>query len=298
MRILVTGASGLLGGRLAALLGRHHVLVARHAKPTPRGFGEVSLDLLSSSSIEGALAEARPHAIVHCAALADADRCEAEPEHARRLNVDACAVLARCCAKQGLRLVAISTDLVFEGNRSLVRETDPPAPVLVYGRTKLAGEEAVLAEHPAAVVVRVALLHGRGCGSRPSASEAVVWNLRAGRSFRMFTDQYRTPVDPESVAEALLVLLDGGARGRFHLGGAERVSRYELGLRIAQLFGLSSALIEPVRQAEHPLPAPRPADVSLDSSRAHGELGWRPRPLDEGLRESRLGPEGSTYSVI
>jgi dTDP-4-dehydrorhamnose reductase len=291
VRILVTGASGLLGGRLAALLGPHRVVAARHAKPTLGGQEEVPLDLRSSESIESAVGRARPDAIVHCAALADADRCEADPEEARRLNAEAPALLARRCRRLGVKLIAVSTDLVFDGSRSFVRETDPARPILVYGRTKLAGEDAVLSEHPDAAVVRVALLHGRGCGPRASASEAVAWGLRAGRPFRMFTDQYRTPVDPESVAQALRRLLDGSARGRFHLGGALRVSRHELALRVARLFGLSPEPIGAVRQADHPLGAPRPADVSLDSGRARRELGWAPRPLDDGLRESRLVPE-------
>lgn len=288
MRILVSGASGLLGGRLTGLLGPHEVVAARHRNPAPAGLAEVPLDLLSPASIEHVLANARPDAVVHCAALADADRCEADPELARRLNAEASAVLARGCWRHGQRLIAVSTDLVFDGARSFVRETDAAAPLLVYGLTKLAGEEAVLAEHAASAVVRVALLHGRGRAARPSASEAVAWSLRAGRTIRVFSDQYRTPVDCESVARAILALLASNVRGRFHLGGHERVSRHELALRTARALGLSPSLIEPVRQAELPLPAPRPADVSLDSSRARSELGWSPRPLDEGLRESRL----------
>jgi len=252
---------------------------------------EVPLDLLSPASIEDALERARPDAVVHCAALADADRCEADSETARRVNADACAVLALACRRHGQRLISVSTDLVFDGRRRFVSEADPAAPVLVYGRTKLAGEEAVLAEHPASAVVRVALLLGRGRAARPSASEAVVWSLRAGRAIRMFSDQYRTPIDPESVAHAILALLAGDARGRFHLGGPERLSRAALGLRTARALGLPASLIEPVTQADLPLPAPRPADVSLDSERARRELGWNPRPLDDALRESRLGPE-------
>jgi dTDP-4-dehydrorhamnose reductase len=107
----------------------------------------------------------------------------------------------------------------------------------------------------------------------------------------LFTDLYRTPVDPESVADALRILLAGSGSGRFHLGGVERISRYELGLRAARVLGLPSALIQPVRQVDDPLGAPRPADVSLDSSRAWRELGWRARPLEDGLRETRLAPD-------
>jgi len=107
----------------------------------------------------------------------------------------------------------------------------------------------------------------------------------------LFTDQYRTPVDAESVAAAIETLLKGSQTGRFHLGGPERLSRHELGLRVARIHGLDEGLIQGLRQAEHPIGVPRPLDVSLDSSRAHDELGWTPRPLEEGIREDRMAPE-------
>ncbi len=133
------------------------------------------------------------------------------------------------------------------------------------------------------------LVVGRGHGPRGTASEAIAWALRAGRPLRLFADEYRTPVDPESVARAVSLLFRGKAAGRFHLGGAERVSRYELGLRVARGLGLPTHGIEAARQAEHVGPA-RPPDVSLDITRARRELGWAPRPLDEVLAEGRAEP--------
>ena len=292
MKVLVTGAAGLLGGRLARLLGAsgHEVIAGRHLSPPPAGCPEVPLDLLEEVSIERALEAAQPGAVLHCAALADADRCEAEPGLAQRLNTDAAGALARRCRALGVRLVAVSTDLVLAGDRPCARETDAAAPRLVYARTKLGGEQAVLGEAPEAAVVRVALIHGCGHGPRGTASEAVAWSLAAGARVRLFSDQYRTPVDPESVAGALLRLLAGAARGVFHVGGPERLSRYDLGVRVARALGLPDTLIEPIRQADQPVGAPRPADVSLDSSRARQELGWAPRPLDDAIRQSRRHP--------
>lgn len=286
----MTGAGGLLGGRLAALLARRHQVVAGvHLSPAPEGLESVRLDMTRARSLESCFDETKPDAVLHAAALADADRCQADPALAAMLNVDATGRLARLCESRGTRLVALSTDMVWPGERSWWTETDAPSPILVYGRTKKAAEDAVLGAARGAAVLRVALVQGRGHGPRRTASEAILDALGAGRRLRLFTDQYRTPVDPESVADAVDRVLERRAAGIFHVGGPERVSRHELGLRVAALFGLDASLIDSVTQAEHETGAPRPADVSLDCSRARHELGWAPRPLEEGLRESRTG---------
>jgi dTDP-4-dehydrorhamnose reductase len=289
MRLFVTGAGGLLGGRLAELLaGRHAVVAGVHDAPPPDGLETVPIALLRPASLEAGLDRARPEGVLHCAALADADRCEADPDRAARLNVGPTEELARLCARRGLRLIALSTDMVLGGGRAFSDEAEPALPRLVYGRTKHAAEAAVLASARDAVVLRIALVHGRGHGRRRTASESVADALRDGRRLRLFTDQHRTPVDPESVAAAVDRVLETGARGLFHVGGPERLSRYELGLRVAALLKLPAARIDPVTQSRHLQGAPRPADVSLDSSRARRELGYVPRPLDVGVRESRV----------
>jgi len=291
-RVLVTGAAGLLGGRVAALVAqRFDVVAARHRAAPPAGLAEVELDLLDPASLARALERSRSDAVVHCAAQSNPDRSEAEPEPARRLNAEGTGELARACHRRGLRLVALSTDLVFAGDRSFVREEDATGPPLVYGRTKLDGEVAALAEAPDTAVLRVALVVGRGHGTKGTSTESVAWALRAGRPLRLYTDQIRTPVDSASVADAVVRALERPVFGRFHLGGPERVSRYELGLRVAAVMGLSAEAIAPVTTAEMPQGGRRPLDASLDSSRARRELGWEPRGLDEAIRDGRPAPD-------
>jgi dTDP-4-dehydrorhamnose reductase len=293
MRLLITGASGLLGGRVAeCLAARFEVVAGRHVAAPPRGPAACTLDVTSTAEFNAVVARVRPDAIVHCAAMADADRCERAPEDARRVNREACESIARLCARDQIRLVALSTDLVFEGNRASCPEDAPTRPSLVYGQTKLAGEEAVLSECPEAAVARVALVVGRGFGPRATASEAIAWRLATGQSVRLFSDQYRSPVGADSVADAVARLALGRHAGRFHLGGPERISRLDLGLRVARALGLPSAGIESVRQADSPIGAPRPKDVSLDSSRARRELSWTPLPLDDAIRSGRGNVEG------
>jgi len=289
VRVVVTGAGGLLGGRLAELLAHTFDVLAwvRSSSP-PAGLPSMRLDLSDEGRTETALREARAEAVVHCAAFADADRCEHQPDEARRANVDVPRLLARLCRHGGVRLIALSTDLVFDGRNAGSAETDAATPILCYGRTKLEGEVVVLDEAPDAAVVRVPLVVGRGHGPRATASEAIAHSLAAGQAVRLFSDQFRTPADPESIADGLARLLVGGQRGRFHLGGPERLSRLELGRRVARVLGLPSEGILGLRQFETPIGFPRPADVSLDSGRARRELAWEPRPLDVAIREGRL----------
>jgi dTDP-4-dehydrorhamnose reductase len=290
VRVLVTGAGGLLGGRIAELLhGRGlEVLAAHRTSLPPPGPRPVRVELTDPLALARLLDDSRPDAVVHAAVLGRADLCEERPDEAERINTRLPATLARECRERGLRLVALSTDLVFGGERPLVGEDDPPGPLGVYGRSKLAGEEAVLSACPGAAVARVALVLGRGHGARATSSESVAQALIGGRTTRLFTDEFRTPVDPESVADAVARLLDGQAEGRFHLGGPERISRYDLGLRVARALGLSAAGIVASRQSDHAGPERRAADVSLDSGRARREIGWEPRPIDAAIRESRL----------
>jgi dTDP-4-dehydrorhamnose reductase len=284
-RILVTGASGLLGGRLAELLAAtQDVIALRHRAPVPAGLAAVDGDLLDAASLARAIESARPDAILHSAALADADRCETEPDLARRCNVEASQEIARRSRAQGLRLIALSTDLVLGGDRAFSTEDQDDRPLLVYGRTKREAEDAVLAESPDAVVLRVALVIGRGYGPRTTASEAVAASLAAGRRPRLFEDQYRTPIDPESVADAVARALDLPVSGRLHIGGAERLSRYDLGRRVADVLGLGGDFERASRASQD---VPRPADASLDCSRARRTLGWTPRPLDDAIRAGR-----------
>ena len=291
VRVLITGAAGLLGGRLAQLLAaRFDVVAAFHRAPPPGGLARVSMDLESTSSVDEAFAAAEPDAVLHAGAYALVDLCERNPDTAHAINVEGSARVARACAEHGARLVAISTDLVFPGDRPFSREEDPPAPLMTYGRTKLEGEEAALG-CPGAAVARVPLIIGGGYGTRSTGSEAISWAQRSGRPVTLFTDQYRTPVDPESLVPPLARLLEGRHTGRFHLGGPERVSRYELGLRVARVHGLGVDGIEAVPQDARPAPAPRPPDVSLDSSRARRELDYVPRSLDEMIAGDRPAPD-------
>ncbi len=291
MRILVTGAGGLLGGRLAALLSEagHEVVAARRDSAPPPELRAVSVELTEPGAVKDLLEREKPDAVVHAAALAS-PQCEADPALAEAVNSRLPGRLASACRQRDIRLVGLSTDMVLGGQQALSGEDVEAAPLGVYGRTKLAGEVALLAADPAAAVVRVALVVGGGHGPRGTGSESVAWALAAGRTVRLFADEFRTPVDPESVAAAVRLLVEKGGTGVFHIGGTERLSRLELGHRAARVLGLPAEGIEAGFQVDYPGPDRRPADTSMDSSRARRELRWTPRPLEGALRSTRSGP--------
>lgn len=290
MRILITGASGLLGGRACQLLGPAHSLTALvRGRPAPEGIAQACGDLTDADAVSGIIEKSRPEAVIHCAALADAEVCEREPERARRDNELASRILARACRMAGARLIGISTDLVLAGDREFSPETAAGRPLMEYGRSKLRGEAAILEECPDAVILRVALVCGQGYGARLSGSEAIAARLGRGEAVTLYEDEWRTPIDPESVASAIdAILARPAVRGLLNLGGLTRLTRLELGLRVAAILNLDAGLIRAAPQSSHS-GAPRPRDVSLDITRAREELGWTPRPLDAVLAEGRRG---------
>jgi dTDP-4-dehydrorhamnose reductase len=290
-RVLLTGASGLLGGRLAELLAADfEVTPTRHRAVLSPLAPSVALDLEDPARIDLAFEGVRPEAVVHAATFGSASACEGDPDAAHRVNVRGTAAVASACARRGVRLVVLSTDQVFAGTRAPLREGDPTEPLMVYGHTKLAAEREASRLCAGSALLRIALVCGRGHGPRPTASEAVAWALVRGQRPRLFTDEFRTPLDPEAIAAAIRELLRGSGAGLYHLGGPERVSRHELGRRVADVFGLDEAGIEAVTRATFSVDTPRPADVSLDSERARRELGYAPRPLETMIRSSRLEP--------
>jgi dTDP-4-dehydrorhamnose reductase len=183
--------------------------------------------------------------------------------------------LARLAVERGFRLVHVSTDLVF-GTHSAPTlgflETDSPGPMSVYGATKLEGERSVLAANPAALVARLPLLCGDAFGRGLGASDSVRAAVARGERPRLFTDEWRTPLDAADAARALVELVDAEFAGILHVAGPVRMTRYELGLRALRAAGRTDAeaLIEATNRAgEH---ASRPADVSLDASRARAQM--------------------------
>jgi dTDP-4-dehydrorhamnose reductase len=286
MRVAVTGANGLLGGAaVAQLLGKHTVLATDRGPPLlpPGPHDWADADLAVPGAIEHALIDFRAEAVLHAAALTDVDGCERTPELAWRVNVGGTEEVARACRSMGARLVAVSTDYVFDGTRGGYREDDLPAPRGAYARSKRCGEEAALLVAPDAAVARVAATFTGRAGAKRTFATQVIDSLRRGEPVRAFCDQVVSPTLAENAAEMLLeLLLEHAYRGILHASGAAALSRVEFAERLAVRFGLSGTIV-PVRTADVKLLAPRPLDSSLCVDRAGGLLRHKPMILDAAL---------------
>ncbi len=289
MRILITGITGFLGWRLARALSPGNTVFGTCRELSagiPAGGTPLLLDLREPDRIPGVVAAAAAELIIHTAAIISPAACLRDPETARLVNADSTAVLARSAADAGARLAYTSTDRVFAGGRRPCREDDPPAPLGVYGRSKLDGENAVLKADAGNLVLRLPLMYG---SPSPRHSPFTGWMLQAWREkkpLRLFLDQYRTPALVDDAAEAIRLLLERKVPGGiYHLGGADRVNRAEFGYALAEIFGLDPGLIRPVLMAEEEVNTPTPFDVSLDSGKLERTTGFRLRGIHPGLRE-------------
>ena len=288
MRVFVTGGSGFLGWNLCRHLvaASHEVVTTSFEHPVPEEVveGAVSVDLAQPESLVRAFGAAAPEVVVHAAALTSTGICEERPALAKALNVEATAALAAAVASAGVRLIHLSTDLVFDGARGGYGEEDEPRPLMVYGESKLEAERRVRASGADALIVRVTPMYGRG----PAAHRSFVGWLGDGlarpEGVRLFVDEFRAPVYVDDVCAALeTLLLRPEVSGIVHLGG-ERIDRASFGRLYAEVFGLDAERVLGVPRSELPPgTAPRPADVSLDCSLAGRLIGYRPRSAREGL---------------
>lgn len=284
MRILVTGASGLLGLNLALEATREHTvygLANSHALRTS-AFTVLQGDLLQPGAAERMLEQAQPDWVIHCAALAILDECEADPGRARQLNTEVPRKLAQLVARGGARLVHISTDAVFDGQKGNYTEEDEPNPLSVYARTKLDGERAVAEADPQAIIARVNL-YGWSLHGRRSLAEQFFNNLSAGKPMPGFTDVFFCPLLANDLAQVLLKMLAANLSGLYHVVSSQCSSKYDFGVALARRFGLDEGLIQPVSVSEAGLKAARSPNLTLRTDKLSTAFGEPLPSLSTGL---------------
>lgn len=284
MKLLVTGASGLLGLNLALEAGTSHEVIAvdrRKLSGTP--FRILNADLLDDGAVDAVLDESAPDRVIHCAALADLEACEADPALAQDLNAELPGRLAKACRERGIRLVHISTDAVFDGAKEgAYTEKDAPNPLSMYARTKLEGEMLVLKENPDAIVARVNF-YGWSPGGKRSLAEFFFNNLSSGKSVGGFTDVIFCPMMVSDLAGVLLGMLEKGLSGLYHAVGPQAMSKYQFGVEIARKFGLKEEGISPRSVLSSGLTAQRSHNLRLSTHRLSTDLGHTLPEFSTGL---------------
>jgi dTDP-4-dehydrorhamnose reductase len=278
MRILVTGVSGLLGINLAMESSkRHEVYGVFNTNPLVNPlFNCISADLLGKDVFAEVFEQIQPDWVIHCAALANLDDCEDDPAFAEVMNSELPGEVARVTYGRA-GLIHISTDAVFDGSRGDYTEEDEPNPLSVYGRTKLAGEWAVMDANPDAIIARVNLFGWSSRGKR-SLSEFFFYNMQAGKPVKGFTDVLFCPLLANDLVATLMQMVQQKLSGLYHVVGSKRVSKYDFGLAVARTCGLDEHLISPISVKDFGLKATRANNLILKNDKLAGIL---PNPIPD-----------------
>lgn len=287
--MLVSGASGFVGEHLlrrliasgATPIGTYH----RHPLQI-EGATMVPLDWTDRAQVRTLLRRFQPRILYHLAALTSAPACEADPAAARQDIVVATENLVQESRQLGPApwIVALSTDLVFQGDAAPYQEADPAKPLSVYGRCKLEAEQCLPEE---TTIVRASLLYGPPTTHGSSFLSWLVGGLLRREPVTLFTDEIRTPLHVDDLVNALIALGEAQAAGLWHAGGPERLDRFRMGQIVARTWGEPETYLKPSRLADAVHAAPRPKDVSLDSRKLWTYLNQTPRSFGEGIADAR-----------
>lgn len=286
-RLLVTGASGLLGANfMLEAVEKHDVVGLYHIHPIKHErVRTVQAHLNSQGSVKRLIEAVCPEWIINCAAATNLDLCEERQDWAFRLNRDLPGWVAQEAQAFGARLVHISTDAVFDGEKGNYKESDAPAPISVYGESKLAGELAVTSANPEALIVRTNI-YGWNAQPKQSLAEFFLARLEIGEQCPGFMDAFITPILVNDLATMILKMLEEGFHGIHHVSGGECLSKYDFGILVAEVFGLNKELVVPSSVAKANLKAPRSKMLCLDCSKTSQALQETLPSVVEGL--SRL----------
>lgn len=284
-RLLITGVSGLLGINLAleAVQKGFDVLGWTNSHPlknTP--FQQEIVALENLETLPAALQNARPDAVIHCAAIANLDVAEQNPELTDLVNAQAPGILAKATNNMGIPFVQISTDAVFDGSRGNYSEEDLPNPHNTYAKSKLAGEQAVRQAYAEALIARV-VFYGWSISGKRSLAEFFFNNLSQGKPVNGFTDSIFSPLYVLDLADLLLEALSKKLNGTYHFFSKESLSKYDFGMALAKRFCLDESLITPVETAEGNLLTRRSLNLSANTTKLQNALEHELPGIPEGI---------------
>ncbi|MEN2993244.1 MAG: SDR family oxidoreductase [Bacteroidia bacterium] len=294
MRLLITGARGLVGYHVAQLAesrGFLPILSGRGSNPMPQ-YPYFNADLTEAAAVYELIRQAQPDVVIHSAAMTQVDACQAQPLVCWQNNVLATRLLLQALAElfPKAHFIFISTDFVYDGFPMVRRpyiEGDYEAPLSVYGASKLAAEAWVKLYPGFWTIVRTTQVYGWTPSLvRDNILLRVLSKLKNHQPIQMHSDQIRRPTWAGDLAEGLLLLARLRAQGIYHLAGQDILTPYQFSCQAAEIWGLPTSLIEPVTQEKLQLPAPRPLYSPLSIEKAQA-LGYQPHPTEEILKTLR-----------
>lgn len=291
MRILITGSNGLLGQKIVAALRNDPrvelIATSRGPDRTPETLAARyhSMDIAVEAEVNAVFAATRPEVVIHTAAMTNVDACELDPTACRLQNVTATEHLLNAAKRHDSHFIFLSTDFIFDGLNGPYREDDEPAPLSIYGHSKLDGERLVMGAGLVKwAIARTIIVYGVAQGL--SRSNVVLWAknaLEKGQPIKVVDDQWRMPTLAEDLADGCIRIAERGATGIYNLSGPDGMSILELVERVGAFFSLDTSVISPVKSDSLGQPARRPPHTGFILDKARHELGYAPHGFEEGL---------------
>lgn len=294
-RLLITGSNGMLGQRLVEFYNKNNkfelLCVSYEDSSCLPDINYSQLDLADKKSVKKIVLDFYPDVIINTAAYTNVDKCETEKEAAYNTNVNAVEYLAKYGKITQSKVIHISTDYVFDGTEGPYTERERPEPIGYYGRTKLAGENALISSGANYAIIRTNVLYGISKFGRADFVKWVVSSLKEGKQIKIVNDQINNPTFIDDLVNGISKVIEFDKTGIYNIAGPEFLNRYEFTLKIADYFGLDKTLISEITTAELNQVAPRPLKSGLIILKAETELGYKPHSIVETfkLMQKELG---------
>jgi dTDP-4-dehydrorhamnose reductase len=291
MKILITGANGLLGQKLVRLLlDKGEQIVATSHGESRLGylnsdFSYVQMDICDRDQVLDVITSQQPDVVVNTAAMTNVDQCETEQEACLQLNVESVKYLVEACKEVDAFLVHLSTDFIFDGEAGPYKETDQANPVSFYGQSKLDAEEIVQASDINWSILRTVLVYGITPGM--SRSNIILWvkkSLEEGKELKIVDDQWRTPTLAEDLAMGCYLSATHQKKGIFNISGKDLLTPYDMAMKTCEFFDLDKSLITKVDGSTFSQTAKRPPKTGFILDKARRELGYEPVSFEEGIK--------------
>jgi len=293
-RVLITGAGGFLGSHLVSESPLNADLygLTQTSKVNLKGDQWFRSPITEKEALFRTLDRIDPNCIIHTAALSGESACRADEEMARKINVESCQFIRDWCEEHDAHLIFTSSDLVFGGSHAPYAEADATGGNMLYGQLKAEAED-VIRSYANALILRLPLLYGFGLGDRKGILNQFIENCETGKEQGLFTDEFRTPASVLDIADYIWQLVQRRTTGLLHLGGKQRLSRWEIGQLFIGHFQLPNSHLKPIERAEIGMGF-RPEDASLISDKAYA-LGFDPASIEDGLREMAAQYSGTPH---